>query len=254
MSMAGDYGPKARPDNSAASENETLHGVAPAIPQSERVAEREEIRQRLFAHRIAFRVEPQNAAVQVVADIEPDRPDWRKIANACAGSIAEIIELDLPAIDIADVPEHRATHRCEDREAIFGIHQQQSIAADRRDDILVVSDERQRRLAVLRIARILARGAEQIERERAMRCVAAGREALRERHVDGTELLNHSRAAAEHEGRPRCEAQIPRALRKLLEEIRVGLECAERVLDRCAREEAVMRVDRVVALVPEERR
>jgi hypothetical protein len=66
--------------------------------------------------------------------------------------------------------------------------------------------------------------------------------------------LNESHAARQRDHRPRAERDVVRALDVLLHEIRLGANERERVLDRGACEEAAMRIDDVVARVPEKRR
>src|SRR5689334_1694821 len=67
-------------------------------------------------------------------------------------------------------------------------------------------------------------------------------------------ILNEPDAAGDGEHTAVGDREEVRGLRELLEELRVGAEDRERVLDRGIGEEAAVRIDDVVAAVPEERR
>src|SRR5437764_8906041 len=112
------------------------------------------------------------------------------------------------------------------------------------------------------VARIDAGDAEEVEREGAMRAFAAAGEALRNGHaadrhavlVDALAvILNEADAPRDAEDAARGDRQEVRRLRKLLEELGVGAEDGEGVFERGVGEEAAVRIDHVVAAVPEER-
>src|SRR6185436_1733071 len=102
-----------------------------------------------------------------------------------------------------------------------------------------------------------AQAAEEIEREGAVRVLAAGGEALRQRHIDVfgfAERLNQSDAAGDREHLLCAQRDVVRPLHVLLQQIRLRGNERERVLEGRAGEEAAMRIEDVVARVPEERR
>ena len=162
---------------------------------------------------------------------------------------------------VAGVDEELRADRAGDREAVLGVEDEERASAERRRRVACrsIEDVDQRRTAAL-IDRLLRRtgGAEEVERIGAVGCVAAGREALGQRHaarrndlagigIDrraGAEVLDQTDAARHRERAAVADRQVPRRLRELLQEARVRGDQRERVLDRGGGEEAAMRIDR----------
>src|SRR4051794_35918026 len=118
-------------------------------------------------------------AVELEADAGADGADGRVVAGAQADAVFDLGQPDGPPVgpDVAAVDEEHAAEGAGDREAVFEVDQQQAVAAYRDEPAAVrVADER------------LAADAELVLAVGAVRGVAAGEEALGDRHVAAGEV------------------------------------------------------------------
>src|SRR5438874_1229977 len=99
----------------------------------ERVPERDEVCERPLEDRIVLLVEPDDLPLQLVADVESNRPDRREITHTGAEAVAQIAKANRGVgEDISGVDEDGSSDAAENRETILRVGHEDTLASDRR--------------------------------------------------------------------------------------------------------------------------